>query len=70
MKKLSLILLLPLLMTAVSAQAYDGPMGGMMYGFYGSYGIVPALLMWIITLLVIALLVAGIYWLVKSANKK
>lgn len=43
------------------------PMGGMMGGGYGYAGIV---LSWVTYLLVIALIVAAIYWLVKSANKK
>ena len=40
--------------------------GGMMYGAYGpGY----AILGWITYLLVIALIIASIYWLIKSANK-
>lgn len=54
-------------LTFVSAQEYICPMGGMMYGQYG-YGL--AAFSWIIGLLVIALIIATIYWLIKSANKK
>ncbi len=47
--------------------AYNCPMAGMMYGQYG-WGL--GILSWITSLLIIGLLVAAIYWLVKSANKK
>jgi hypothetical protein len=43
------------------------PMGGMMYGNYGSGFMI---LSWITYLLVITLVIAAIYWLIKSANKK
>ena len=46
---------------------YNCPMGGLMYG---QYGLAPGILSWIISLLIIGLLGAGIYWLIKSANKK
>ncbi len=59
------------LMPIISAQQTNTcPMtgvGGMMYGGYGSGFLV---LSWITYILVIALIIAGIYWLVKSANKK
>lgn len=42
-------------------------MGGMMYGSYG-YGMM--FFGWITWVLVIALIIAAIYWLVKSANKR
>lgn len=42
-------------------------MRGMMYGNYG-YGMM--LFGWITWILVIALMIAAIYWLFKSANKK
>ena len=60
------LLLLPL----VSAQQYNCPMGGyggMMYGYYGSGALIFG---WIIGLLLIALLIAAIYWLIKSADKR
>jgi len=54
----------------VSEQLYNCPMGGMMYGFYGGYGTGMMIFSWLTGLLVIGLLAAGIYWLIKSANKK
>lgn len=56
----------------VSAQEqYNCPMGsGMMSGLYGGYGSGFAVLSWITYILVIALIIAGIYWLIKNANKK
>jgi uncharacterized membrane protein len=46
-------------------------MGSMMYQMiYGGYGFGFAILSWITSLLFIALIVAVIYWLVKSANRK
>jgi len=47
--------------------AYDCSMGGMMYG---QYGLGLGILSWVTSLLVISLIVAAIYWLIKSANKK
>jgi len=65
-------ILLSLLMTmgligGVSAQTYNCPMGGMMYG---QYGLGLGILSWVISLLFIGLIIAAIYWLIKSANKK
>lgn len=56
----------------VSAQEqYNCPMGGgMMYGTYGGYGAGIMLFSWVTWILTIALIVAGIYWLIKNANKK
>ena len=57
---------------------YGGMMGGgygmmgmmnMMTG-YGGYGSGAVILGWITYLLTIALMVAGTYWLVKTANRK
>lgn len=57
---------------------YGGMMSGgygmtgmmnMMSG-YGGYNAGAVLLSWITYLLTIALMIAGIYWLVKTANKK
>ncbi len=46
-------------------------MGNMMYQMmYGGYGLGLGILSWLTSLLVIGLLVAAIYWLIKSANKK
>ncbi|MEK6859756.1 MAG: hypothetical protein AABX54_02980 [Nanoarchaeota archaeon] len=56
----------------ISAQEqYNCPMGGgMMYGIYGGYGSGMMLFSWVTYILVIALIVAAIYWLIKSAGKK
>ena len=67
-KKLSIFALSILGLTATaSADVSDCPMGGMMYGNYGSgmmfFG-------WITYLLFIALIVTAIYWLIRSANKR
>ena len=68
LRKLSIFALSMLgLVATVSADVSDCPMGGMMYGYYGSgmmfFG-------WITYLLFIALIVAAIYWLIRSANKR
>lgn len=53
----------------VSAQQqYNCP--GMMGGLYGGYGSGMMILSWLTWLLVVALIIAAIYWLVKSANRK
>jgi hypothetical protein len=50
---------------------YDYSMGSMMYQMmYGGYGFGFAILSWITSLLVIGLIIAAIYWLIKSANRK
>ncbi len=54
---------------------YGSGMMGMMqmmtgYGGYNTYGTGMMFLGWITYLLIIALIVATIYWLVKSANHK
>ena len=53
----------------------NGGMGGMMGMMntmtgYGSYNSGTVFLSWITYLLTIALMIAGIYWLVKTANRK
>ncbi len=53
----------------VSAAISDGSCS-MMSGLTGGYGSGMMFLGWITYILVIALIVAGIYWLVKSANRK
>ena len=68
LRKLSIFALSILGLTSTaSADVGDCPMGGMMYGNYGSgmmfFG-------WITYLLFIALIVAAIYWLIRSANKR
>jgi len=48
-----------------------GSMMGVGYGnMMGGYGAGPMLLGWLTWILIIALIVAGIYWLIKSSNKK
>ena len=56
----------------ISAQEqYNCPMGGgMMYGLYGGYGSGMMFLSWITYVLFIVLIIAGIYWLFKNANRK
>lgn len=73
-KTLILLALLPLLVVSlsafISAQAYNCPMGGgMMYGLYGGYGGGMMIFAWILYILVIVLIGAAVYWLIKSANK-
>jgi uncharacterized membrane protein len=43
---------------------------GMMNGLYGGYGITYMIISWIIMILIIVLILAAIYWLIRSANKK
>lgn len=54
----------------VSADAENNYGCRMMYGLYGNYGSGFAILSWITFILFIALIIAAIYWLIKSANKK
>ncbi len=53
-------------------QGSGGMMGGMMNWAWGSnqYGSGPFVLTWIIMILVILLIIAAIYWLIKTANRK
>lgn len=51
-------------------EIYNCPMGGMMGGFYGNYGSSMMVLSWLTYILFIALIVAAIYWLIKSASRK
>lgn len=57
---------------SVSAVDYSNcPMGGgMMSGISGSYGAGYAILSWIFYIAIISLAGAGIYWLIKNANKR
>ena len=72
--KIKITLLMITLMFAlslVSAVDYSScPMGGAYNMMYGGYGSGMMFLGWISYLLVIALIVAAIYWFLKSANKK
>lgn len=56
-------------LSMVSAAYTDGSCG-MMSGLTGSYGSGMMIFSWITYLLVIGLIIAAIYWLIKSANKK
>lgn len=70
MKKISILIFVIIIsITAVFAEQNYPTCGGfsMMSGYYGP-GF--ATLSWITYILVIALIIAGIYWLVKSANKR
>ncbi len=54
----------------VSAVDYSScPMGGTYGMMSGGYGLGSMLFGWVTYLLVIGLIIAGIYWLIKSANK-
>ena len=70
MKKTNLILVSLIVLIGltgfISADAGCG-MGGMMYGTYGGTGMFFG---WIFYLLIIALVIAAIYWLIKSANRR
>jgi len=65
-----LIAIATLSIALVSADPQDFGYGGMMGMMYGQYGIGFGILSWVTSLLVITLIVAAIYWLVKSANRK
>ena len=71
-KKIILATALLSLFPLVSAQEYNCPMGSGGYGgmMYGSYGGGAMIFGWLIGLLTIGLLIAAIYWLIKSAQKK
>ncbi len=59
-----------LLAVSSSAQDYNCPSGGMMYGFSGGYGYGIMLFSWITGLLIIIALVLAIIWLVKQITKE
>lgn len=61
------LLTFSIVMPLVSADPDNYANCGMMYG--GS-GTTFTILSWITTILLIALIGSGIYWLIKSANKK
>ena len=56
--------------TAVNNGGTGGMMQMMSGSGYGGYNSGTILLSWITYLLTIALMIAGIYWLVKTANRK
>ncbi len=72
MKKTNLILLGLVILTGLVGVASanmmgDGYGGGMMYGGYGGTWMIFG---WIFYLLIITLIIAAIYWLIKSANSR
>ncbi|MEK6913159.1 MAG: hypothetical protein AABW47_00620 [Nanoarchaeota archaeon] len=84
MKRIYLILYVIVFISFASAQTYQyGMMNndgtfypanqysvGMMGMMYGNYGVGLGVLSWVFSLVTIGLIIAAIYWLVKSANKK
>lgn len=73
MNKILMILIAALSLAGIvsaQSQQYNCPMGGMMYGAYGGYGSGMMILTWLTWLLVVALIIAAIYWLVKSADRR
>ncbi len=67
---LAIIAFLAILPIISAQQQYNcqiGGIGGMMYGGYGSGFMI---LGWITYLAVLALIIVGVYWLIKSANKR
>jgi hypothetical protein len=58
------------LLPIVLAQSSDnlGYCRGMMSGFYGGYGSAFMILSWITAILLICLIAAAIYWLIKSVK--
>ena len=53
----------------VVSEAYNCPMGGMMGGFYGGYGSTATVFSWLMFILFVTLIIAAIYWFIKSAKK-
>ncbi len=72
---IGMIVILVLLLGVFGFGGY-GMMGGfgngygMMGGLYGSYGYGMMFFSWIISILIIGLIIAAIYWLIKTGNKK
>lgn len=64
------ILIAIAMISAATSDYGTCPGYGMMNGFYGNYGSGFMILSWIIYILLIALIIASIYWLIKSANRK
>ena len=69
MKKWGLFAFLGLFLISL-VSAYECPMGGYSGMMSGGYGNGMMVFGWIISLLTITLLIAAIYWLIKSANRK
>jgi len=78
MKKINFVTALAILVSlslianisALENNADSCPMGGVMYGFNGGYGSGAMILSWTFSILFIVLIIAGVYWLIKSANQK
>lgn len=80
LKLATIVSILAVFLTAlVSGQAYNNDQYGMGSGMmgmmnmmtgYGGYGSGMMLLGWLTYLLIIALIIAAIYWLIKTANRK
>lgn len=72
MKKINFIIAIALLITLIAnISALENNVNtcpGVMYGFNGSYGSGAMILSWIISILLIALIISGIYWFIKSAK--
>ena len=58
------------LVFAADTDNLAGYCGGMMSGLYGGYGTSFMLVSWIFYIAIIGLIIAGIYWMIKSANSK
>ena len=68
---LTTILLVNLASAVDTTSCYGyGGMFGMMSGIGGGYGYGIAILAWLTYILIIGLIIAAIYWLVKSATRK
>jgi uncharacterized membrane protein len=64
-------ILMAIAMVSAATPDYGACPGyGMMNGFYSGYGSGFMILSWITYLLLIALIIAAIYWLIKNANRK
>ncbi len=69
--KLLLLFLVTVIQVSIASADYGNcPRRGMMYGLYGGYGAGAMFLGWVSYLLIIALIIAAIYWFIKSANKQ
>lgn len=65
---LGLLILMNLIANISALENNVNTCSGVMYGFNGSYGSGAMILSWIISILLIALIISGIYWFIKSAK--
>src|SRR3989339_486565 len=65
---LGLLILMNLIANISALENNVNTCPGVMYGFNGSYGSGAMILSWIISILLIALIISGIYWFIKSAK--